>query len=247
MTKPGTVGELRQTGYASRSVKAEIRQNLIHKLERGERIFPGIVGFDETVLPQVENALLSGQDLILLGERGQAKSRLARSLVALLDETVPTLDDVVAVAAKGKARMLLEIKVDASRARYPEIEEKVLALLDRHGMTGSTVVMSFDAPTWRRVRELRPDVAICALYSARTLGRTSLAEELQTLRSAGVRYIGVEHTVVDAAAVAQARAAGIGIGAWTVNDAAGMKRQIDAGAAILITDQPDVAKTLLGR
>ena len=173
--------------------------------------------------------------------------RLRDRAGALTAESVPTLDEVVAVAAKGKARMLLEIKVDASRARYPGIEEKVLAILDRHGMAGSTVVMSFDAPTWRRVRELRPDVATCALYSARMLGRTSLAEELQTLRSAGVLFIGVEHTVVDAAAVAQARAAGIGIGAWTVNDAAGMKRQIDAGAAILITDQPDVAKTLLGR
>ena len=173
--------------------------------------------------------------------------RLKDRTGALTEETVPTLDEVAAVAAKGLRRMLLEIKVDLSRARYPGIEEKVLAILDRHGMAGSTVVMSFDAPTWRRVRELRPDVATCALYSARMLGRTSLAAELETLRSAGVRFIGVEHTAVDAAAVTQARAAGIGIGAWTVNDAAGMKRQIDAGAAILITDQPDVAKTLLGR
>jgi glycerophosphoryl diester phosphodiesterase len=173
--------------------------------------------------------------------------RLKDRAGALTEETVPTLDEVAAVAAQGKRRMLLEIKVDASRARYPGIEEKVLAILDRHGMAGSTVVMSFDAPTWRRVRELRPDVATCALYSAPMLGRTSLAAELETLRSAGVRFIGVEHTAVDAAAVTQARAAGIGLGAWTVNDAAGMKRQIDAGAAILITDQPDVAKTLLGR
>jgi glycerophosphoryl diester phosphodiesterase len=173
--------------------------------------------------------------------------RLKDRAGAVTEETVPTLDEVSAVAAKGLRRMLLEIKVDASRARYPGIEEKVLAILDRHGMAGSTVVMSFDAPTWRRIRELRPDVATCALYSARMLARTTLAAELETLRSAGVRFIGVEHTAVDAAAVTQARAAGIGIGAWTVNDAAGMKRQIDAGAAILITDQPDLAKTLLGR
>src|SRR5262249_61842834 len=91
MTKPSTVGELRRAGYTPRSVKTEIRENLLRKLERRERIFPGIVGFDETVLPQVENALLSGQDLILLGERGQAKSRLARRLVALLDERGPAL------------------------------------------------------------------------------------------------------------------------------------------------------------
>jgi len=173
--------------------------------------------------------------------------RLKDRTGAVTEETVPTLDEVAAVAAKGKRRMLLEIKVDPSHARYPGIEEKVLAILDRHGMAGATVVMAFEAPTWRRVRELRPDLATCALYSARMLGRTTLAAELETLRSAGVRFIGVEHTAVDAAAVAQARAAGIGLGAWTVNDPAGMKRQIDAGVAILITDQPDVAKTLLGR
>jgi len=173
--------------------------------------------------------------------------RLKDRTGAVTEETVPTLDEVAAVAAHGKRRMLLEIKVDPSRARYPGIEEKVLAIVDRHGMAGSTVVMAFEAPTWRRVRELRPDVATCALYSARMLGRTSLAAELEALSSAGVRFIGVEHTAVDATMVAQAQREGIGVGAWTVNDAAAMKRLIDAGAAILITDQPDVAKTVLGR
>jgi glycerophosphoryl diester phosphodiesterase len=173
--------------------------------------------------------------------------RLKDRTGAVTGEAVPTLDEVVAVAAQGKRRMLLEIKVDAARARYPGIEEKVLALLDRHGMAGSTVVMGFGAPTWRRVRELRPDIATCALYSARSLAGTSLAAELTMLRAAGVPFIGVEHTVVDAAAVAEARKAGIGIGAWTVNDAAEMQRVIDSGAAILITDKPDLAKTLLKR
>jgi glycerophosphoryl diester phosphodiesterase len=173
--------------------------------------------------------------------------RLKDRTGAVTAEAVPTLDEVVAVAAQGKRRMLLEIKVDAARARYPGIEEKVLALLDRHGMAGSTVVMGFGAPTWRRVRELRPDIATCALYSARSLAGTSLAAELTMLRAAGVPFIGVEHTVVDAAAVAEARKAGIGIGAWTVNDAAEMQRVIDSGAAILITDKPDLAKTLLKR
>ncbi len=166
---------------------------------------------------------------------------------AVTGETVPTLDEVAAVAARGKRRMLLEIKVDASKARYPGIEEKVLAILDRHAIAASTVVMSFEAPTWRRVRELRPDIATCALYSARMLSRSTLAAELDALRSAGVGFIGVEHSVVDAVAVAQAQRAGIGLGAWTVNDPADMKRLIGAGVTILITDQPDVAKTLLKR
>jgi magnesium chelatase subunit I len=87
----GTVGELRASGYHSRSVKEEMRSNLVDRLRRGESLLPGIIGYDETVLPQVENAILAGQDIILLGERGQAKSRIARSLVGLLDEWMPAV------------------------------------------------------------------------------------------------------------------------------------------------------------
>jgi magnesium chelatase subunit I len=89
--RPGTVGQLRQAGYTPRSVKAELRQNLIARIERDEPAFPGIVGYDESVLPQLENAILAGQDVIFLGERGQAKTRLARALVGLLDPEVPAL------------------------------------------------------------------------------------------------------------------------------------------------------------
>src|SRR5215813_15611087 len=84
-----TLGELRETGYRSRSVKEELRHNLIRTLEADSPKFQGIVGFEETVVPQVENALLSGQDIIFLGERGQAKTRLARTLPTLLDEWLP--------------------------------------------------------------------------------------------------------------------------------------------------------------
>jgi len=162
-------------------------------------------------------------------------------------EPMPTLDEVTAVAAQAKRRILLEIKMDPAKTRYPGIEEKVMAILDRRGMVASTVVMSFEAPTWRRIRELRPEVATCALYSARMLRHSGLAAELALLKAAGVAYIGVEYTAVDAAAVAEAQHAGVGLGAWTVNDAGDMKRMIEAGVTILITDQPDVAKTLLGR
>ncbi|HEY8921411.1 MAG TPA: magnesium chelatase [Candidatus Limnocylindria bacterium] len=87
----GTLGELRAGGYRSRSVKEEMRANLVDRLRRGESMLPGIIGYDETVLPQVENAILAGQDIILLGERGQAKSRIARSLIGLLDEWMPVV------------------------------------------------------------------------------------------------------------------------------------------------------------
>ncbi|MBI2755129.1 MAG: sigma 54-interacting transcriptional regulator [Chloroflexi bacterium] len=83
--------ELRESGYASRSVKQELRGNLIRRLESGEPLFTGIVGYDQTVLPQIENALLSGQDIVFLGERGQGKTRMARSLVALLDPWMPAI------------------------------------------------------------------------------------------------------------------------------------------------------------
>ena len=87
--KARTIGELRRSGYKVLPVKVEMRKNLVGKIRRGENLFPGIIGFEDTVIPQVENALLAGQDMIFLGERGQAKSRLIRSLVNFLDPEVP--------------------------------------------------------------------------------------------------------------------------------------------------------------
>src|SRR5690242_11719571 len=86
-----TLGALREHGYRSRSVKQEIRENLVDRLRSGAVTFPGILGFDDTVLPQLEGALLAGHDLVLLGERGQGKTRLMRTLVALLDEWSPAV------------------------------------------------------------------------------------------------------------------------------------------------------------
>ena len=87
--RPSTVGQLQESGYHVPSVKEEMRANLIRKIRNGEELFPGIIGFGDSVLPQLENAILAGQDVIFLGERGQAKSRLIRHLVSLLDEEVP--------------------------------------------------------------------------------------------------------------------------------------------------------------
>lgn len=89
--RPSTVGELRASGYPDRSVKEELRANLLARLGRGEELFPGIVGFDGTVLPALERGILAGHDLIFLGERGQAKTRLIRRIVDLLDEEVPVI------------------------------------------------------------------------------------------------------------------------------------------------------------
>src|SRR5689334_23976360 len=86
---PRTLGELRAAGHEFRTVKEELRDNLLDRLRTGAPRFPGIVGFDDTVLPEVERALLAGHDMVLLGERGQGKTRLIRGLIGLLDEWTP--------------------------------------------------------------------------------------------------------------------------------------------------------------
>jgi magnesium chelatase subunit I len=101
------VGELRASGWRARSVKQELRDNLVDRLRRGASVFTGIIGYEDTVVPQLENAILSGHDVIFLGERGQAKTRMARMLVELLDAETPVLagcevnDDPFAPICRG--------------------------------------------------------------------------------------------------------------------------------------------------
>ncbi len=89
---PRTVGELRASGHQERGIKQEIRENLLARLADGTEIWTGLFGFEDTVLPQVERALIAGHDFVLLGERGQGKTRLLRSLIGLLDEWTPVID-----------------------------------------------------------------------------------------------------------------------------------------------------------
>lgn len=97
-----TLGQLKASGYVSRSIKDELRSNLIAKLKAGTSVFEGILGYDETVIPQIQNAILGKHDFILLGLRGQAKSRIIRLLPQLLDEYMP----VIAGSEINDARML---------------------------------------------------------------------------------------------------------------------------------------------
>ncbi|MBT8396504.1 MAG: magnesium chelatase [Gemmatimonadetes bacterium] len=111
--QPSTVGELKASGYRTLPVKDELRKNLVRKLREGEDLFPGIVGYDDTVVPQLVNAVLARHDFILLGLRGQAKSRILRQLADLLDPEVPILagsevnDDPLDPISK-QGRLLIE-------------------------------------------------------------------------------------------------------------------------------------------
>ena len=127
--RPATLGALRESGYEVLPVREEMRKNLIARLNGGEDIFPGIVGYDETVVPQLENAILSGQDVIMLGERGQAKSRIIRSLTSLLDEWTPVIEGAeipenpfAPITAQGRA--IIEEQGEATPIRWLHRDER---------------------------------------------------------------------------------------------------------------------------
>src|SRR5687767_15323583 len=88
-TRPATLGQLRESGWESVPVKEEVRRNAVARIRAGQPLFEHVLGYEDTVLPQLENALIAGHDVIFLGERGQAKTRMIRSLTGLLDEWLP--------------------------------------------------------------------------------------------------------------------------------------------------------------
>ena len=88
-SRPATIGQLRESGWESVPVKEEIRRNAVARIRAGEPLVEAVLGYEDTVLPQLENAILAGHDVIFLGERGQAKTRMIRSLTDLLDEWMP--------------------------------------------------------------------------------------------------------------------------------------------------------------
>jgi magnesium chelatase subunit I len=114
-----TLGELRATGWQSRTVKQELRANLLTRLAAGGDVLPGVVGYEDSVVPAIENAILAGQDLVFLGERGQAKTRMARLLVGLLDDWLPVvrggeLNDDPTAPVSPAARAVVDREGDAT-------------------------------------------------------------------------------------------------------------------------------------
>ncbi len=128
-TSPRTLGELKKSGYRARTVKEEMRENALRMIAGGEDFLPGIIGFERTVLPQLQNAILSRHDFILLGLRGQAKTRILRNLIRFLDETIPViagspLNDDPLRPLSAEARRLVAEKGDETPIEWLPREER---------------------------------------------------------------------------------------------------------------------------
>ncbi|MDQ2965583.1 MAG: magnesium chelatase [Chloroflexota bacterium] len=147
--RPTTLGELKASGWRSRTVKEELRSNLLARLGESRTIFPGVVGFDDTVLPAVENAILAGQDLVFLGERGQAKTRMARLLIGLLDEAIPAvrggeLNDDPLAPISPIARALVEERGDATPIEWLPRERRYAEKLATPDITIADLIGEVD-------------------------------------------------------------------------------------------------------
>jgi glycerophosphoryl diester phosphodiesterase len=168
---------------------------------------------------------------------------------AVTDEPVPTLAQVLDLLRPALAELLLEIKVDSARRPYAGIEEKTLALVAAKGLRERTVVMAFEPDTLRRVRALDAGIRTTMLVSRSRVERerATASTVVGWATDVGATSLGVDHLVVDAPLVAAAREAGLRLAAWTVNAESDIRRVLDLGVAIIISDQPDLALRLAGR
>ena len=147
--RPATVGELKASGYRPRTVKEEMRENLVRKLRSGEKLFAGVQGYEDTVIPQIVNAVLAQHDFILLGLRGQAKSRILRQLVELLDDAVPILagsevnDDPLRPISKY-ARLLLAERGDDAPVEWVDRDHRYVEKLATPDVTIADIIGDVD-------------------------------------------------------------------------------------------------------
>ena len=178
-----------------------------------------------------------------------ASVRLKTPEGAATAERVPTLAQVLDLVAQSSSELLPEIKLDAHRQRYDGIEEKVLALIRARGLLARTTIQAFQGDTIRRLRELEPAARTMLLVGRGDVGRDRVrpAEAVRRARELGATDLGMNHRLIDADVVAAARAAGIRLSAWTVNDENDIRRMIDLGVDLVMSDRPDLAKRLARR
>ena len=149
MNKARTLGELKSSGFSARSVKDEMRANLIKKLRNGEKLFPGVLGYEETVVPQIVNAILARHNLILLGLRGQAKSRIIRHLTELLDEEIPTIagseiNDNPFQPLSAYGRQQVELHGDETKIDWVKRENRFVEKLATPDVTIADIIGDVD-------------------------------------------------------------------------------------------------------
>lgn len=161
-------------------------------------------------------------------------------------EPVPTLPQLLDLLGPARAGLLLEIKVDADGRRYPGIEERALAAVRAQGLAARTVVMAFEADTLRRVRELDGTIPTALLVGRRRVRAGQARAAVGWARECGATHLGLDFRLVDAEVVAAARAAGMPLLAWTVNDEADLRRMIELGVDVIVSDRPDLARGLVG-
>jgi glycerophosphoryl diester phosphodiesterase len=178
-----------------------------------------------------------------------ADVRLKAADGAVTAERIPTLAELLDLLSPSTARLLLEIKVAAGRDAYPGIEEKALALVKARGLVERVIVMAFEDAAIRRVRALDTTVRTTLLVGRGRVDRARVpaAEAVRWATDAGASELGIDHRLVDAAVVTAARAAGLRLATWTVNDEADIRHVLDLGVDLLISDRPDLVKRLLGR
>jgi len=144
-----TLGELKASDYAVRSVKDEMRSNLIAKIRGGEKLFPGIIGYEETVIPQLVNAILSKHNIILLGLRGQAKSRILRQLTELLDEEIPIIagseiNDNPFAPLSAYGRQLIELHGEETKIDWVSRDNRFVEKLATPDVTIADIIGDVD-------------------------------------------------------------------------------------------------------
>ena len=162
---PATLGELRAAGFGSRTLREELRDNLLDRMRGGKRIFEGVLGYDETVVPAVENAILCGHDLIFLGERGQAKTRMIRGLTELLDEWLPVVagseihdDPFAPISARAKA--LVSERGDACPVQWVHRDERYVEKLATPDVSIADLIGDVDPVKVAEGRSLADELTI---------------------------------------------------------------------------------------
>jgi len=178
-----------------------------------------------------------------------AAMRLKTREGAVTAERVPTFAQVLDLVAPTSVELLPEIKVDTNRQRYDRIEEKVLALIRARGLLPRTIIQAFQVETIRRLRELEPTARTMLLVARGDVERDRArpAEAVRRARELGATDLGMNHRLIDTDVMNAARAAGIRVAAWTVNEEADIRRMVDLGVDMVMSDRPDLAKRLMGR